>query len=695
LRWNCIRKEGALAIAHSIEVNDTLSHVDLSHNSFGSSFNPEIGQLVVEQLGMLFEHNRTLRTLNLSTNHFHVDDISIMNDGLAVNQTLVQLSFADNCAYVDSKGFLVVQNRGHVSSDPTGRTEHLTQEEPPSTKMGMWIDSGWSEVRFAYHPKWSNRENLPNLAPGLLIGEESLEVTDQDVCIHFSFDSWRPDAMEKDEASGGWQVHRMLPPGVCFYFFSFSNDGSVRAASDHNVVRCDECSVGTSLLPHSLRALNSLEVSPRDQAAPFELKKEYPRRPWYGGKVAAPTLWKLENSIFKERPLEVESKDFYDSPIMQRAYDRDWETALCKFTKFIKDPSERGKVKMTLEQDYLALRECFRYYAAEGGGNDPFSITFNDFSDFCLDCEIVDEQCSLSTVDTIFIATNFEVEKNDDNPDHALDRPEFLEAVTRLALAKYKGGLSPAQALHRLIHENIVPNADRHNCDKFRKENLYLPGTDYIFRQFEKSLVAMMKQYGSTRKRLDGKMVPHLSYSAFVRIIQEGDLMNERLSLEKVKFCFVNSNFTCCDDSCLYNKFASFVDFLEALAWAAHLRNPVGSDKVEGVVERKEGIGAPLEILITQLITGIVKNNKKMKAKLTLKRATGKLLLISGGKNSGASSNSNRRKSVGLMEAYSKINSSNRTRNTIAKIIQFKYLTRLQARIRGYLARTAKLKGKC
>lgn len=39
----------------------------------------------------------------------------------------------------------------------------------------------------------------------------------------------------------------------------------------------------------------------------------------------------------------------------------------------------------------------------------------------------------LSTIDRIFIATNVELEKNDDNPDKALQRFEFYEILVRIA----------------------------------------------------------------------------------------------------------------------------------------------------------------------------------------------------------------------------------------------------------------------
>ena len=48
------------------------------------------------------------------------------------------------------------------------------------------------------------------------------------------------------------------------------------------------------------------------------------------------------------------------------------------------------------------------------------NISWIDFSNFCDKCKIFDKNVVIATIDRIFIATNVELEKNDDNPDKAL-----------------------------------------------------------------------------------------------------------------------------------------------------------------------------------------------------------------------------------------------------------------------------------
>lgn len=61
------------------------------------------------------------------------------------------------------------------------------------------------------------------------------------------------------------------------------------------------------------------------------------------------------------------------------------------------------------------------------------NISWIHFSNFCEKCKIFDKNVILATIDRIFIATNVELEKMDENPDKALCRFEFFEILVRIA----------------------------------------------------------------------------------------------------------------------------------------------------------------------------------------------------------------------------------------------------------------------
>ena len=67
------------------------------------------------------------------------------------------------------------------------------------------------------------------------------------------------------------------------------------------------------------------------------------------------------------------------------------------------------------------------------------AISLNDFTAWARKCKFIDRNLSSSTLDRLFIAANVEVgEEQDDNPDKALIRFEFIELLARVANEKYK-----------------------------------------------------------------------------------------------------------------------------------------------------------------------------------------------------------------------------------------------------------------
>ena len=82
-------------------------------------------------------------------------------------------------------------------------------------------------------------------------------------------------------------------------------------------------------------------------------------------------------------------------------------------------------------------------------------------SDFCKDCEIIDQACPSNVIDRAFIASNYsaDVKKNESNSN--LQRFEFFEILVRIADAKFrqtKQVSTFAEALEMLLHHNVFKN---------------------------------------------------------------------------------------------------------------------------------------------------------------------------------------------------------------------------------------------
>lgn len=218
----------------------------------------------------------------------------------------------------------------------------------------------------------------------------------------------------------------------------------------------------------------------------------------------------MSTSIFKPRIDYSDSKDVFDSEeTIRRMFKKDWEYCIGK-SKFKRFLSGKGRgvicIKYTLYvyhsalaaniaylvnagsasisdvetamcQHYASFVRIFDHQASSSSGKDIFALHLNEWGQLMMECGIPDEAsttCRLSHLDTIFVATNFEEEKqsklSDANLDGALMRFEFAEALVRVARLKFIDSQrdpdlkasSDAEAIHKLhelLHLFLGPEA--------------------------------------------------------------------------------------------------------------------------------------------------------------------------------------------------------------------------------------------
>lgn len=88
-----------------------------------------------------------------------------------------------------------------------------------------------------------------------------------------------------------------------------------------------------------------------------------------------------------------------------------------------------------IQRNFAKLKDLFIALASRS--NFP-SIGIINFCSWCDKCDVMDKSITIATIDRLFIASNYEVEKNDDNPDKELCRFEFMEILLRIANAKFR-----------------------------------------------------------------------------------------------------------------------------------------------------------------------------------------------------------------------------------------------------------------
>ena len=148
----------------------------------------------------------------------------------------------------------------------------------------------------------------------------------------------------------------------------------------------------------------------------------------------------------------------------------DFEIKKWKVPRFIKDPEDYEACVKLLRTHLRQVTSIFINLIATS--TYP-NISWIDFSNFVSECKLVDgKNLQLSTIDRLFIATNFEVEQNSLNPDNALVRFEFYEILLRLVGARFKDpGITNtyAEGFEKLRHYLV----QRHPWQEFRDERLW------------------------------------------------------------------------------------------------------------------------------------------------------------------------------------------------------------------------------
>jgi len=236
---------------------------------------------------------------------------------------------------------------------------------------------------------------------------------------------------------------------------------------------------------------------------PFLCLKALPRKQKYGddedddlakrlGRLGGG--FDLNKSTWAGRRYQNESRDFYDSVnghnrIHRRACAADFAAGKIAelLEKLARSPADAKICKHLLFDNFVLIVNVFKAYCTKN--DTPQYLTLNTFTEFCLDCEVIDhEHCSLNAVDTIFIQSNLVkkeptmAEKNYKqvlvrNTKHLMQRYQFVVSLVRIAYAKnggpghQRGDLNVA--IRILIEDHIESEAQRieggeHPTEKIR-----------------------------------------------------------------------------------------------------------------------------------------------------------------------------------------------------------------------------------
>ncbi|GMI13510.1 hypothetical protein TrLO_g6773 [Triparma laevis f. longispina] len=319
-----------------------------------------------------------------------------------------------------------------------------------------------------------------------------------------------------------------------------------------------------------------------------------------GGKGA----YDFSKGIFAGRDACMESKDYFDSRkgkarVHERACAADVLNgdlkALLEKLK-VEDVTECLEV---IQEFFQLICDVFKAYSTKV--DVPNSLTLNTFTEFALDCEIIDhDQCSLNAVDTIFIHANLKTKKPSfaekayggvliKNTKHLMQRYQFIIALVRIAYAK-NGGRNQRgklnEALRVLFVDHILPNGQMITGDEYRKRFVYIEAIDKVLEAKGEELKKLYEKHSHTKipMMFIPKNLLHkgMSLDEFLTMLDLADILDQTLSMREAKISYVGSLPMMESVVITPHLSLSFFDFAEALIRAAHIiYDSLGDDTMD------------------------------------------------------------------------------------------------------------------
>ena len=248
-----------------------------------------------------------------------------------------------------------------------------------------------------------------------------------------------------------------------------------------------------------------------------------------------------------------------------------------KIHKVVKVEDEMAKVKDILHKHFVFLQQVFKYYSSQGG-TQTYSMGSNSFTDFSSHIRVIQKGVfELKDLDTVFIATNVDLVKSKENPERALTRYEFLEAIVRIAVNRFvrtKVLPTPSKALERLLSNHILPRARSHNPAAFRMSRLYNEQCDEVFKEFNEEITELWDHFATRRFPGEPFTLTNNQWLQLVDYCNIAEIFPE-LTISEAKFAFANAQELVVNEMVDTDyKTLSFPEYLEALGWLGQFTIP-------------------------------------------------------------------------------------------------------------------------
>lgn len=281
-----------------------------------------------------------------------------------------------------------------------------------------------------------------------------------------------------------------------------------------------------------------------------------------------------------------------------------------KVGKFVKQPSDLEAVVRRTRAHFEMLKNS---HIVEASISYFPYISINEYMQFARRCNLIDSKFKMSAIDRLFIATNYEVEAQDENPDKQLMRFEFIEILLRIAREKYLTA-GPAktidEAYQMILEKHVMPASRAGEWKDWRLRVLYTVEVNDVLHA-NLNLLAQLYSLVTTgvktkqaaylaRAAMDASVpTQHLKQMPVEKCIKLfTDDTDVGLSLKDAVYCMGMSKMTVINENeqpeSKKYKTVAFVEFLEMIARVA--QSKFTESELEDI-----GLNAKIEFVLDDL----------------------------------------------------------------------------------------------
>ncbi|EGR29347.1 leucine rich repeat protein [Ichthyophthirius multifiliis] len=606
LHWNQIKANGGALVFAALFSNEELKVLDFSCNSLG------LGGSCVEQICAFLGKNIELKHLDLSNNYFNQEQSVKVAEALEKNQSIYGFHFSGNCGYVDSRGFLIVEDEKnydltgvHIKQRINGckvlNQNYHTNQRDKDIQDCCWICQGWSEQEITW------------------IQDKSGEGLPDPIFIHFNFENYRACYFGKQQGPE-YIYKRMVPPFYLQYFFTLEESQNYDHSLEERITPNPEIGnkinnvllFDNTLIDVDLQFINKINVKKSEQIidcyySPVISILPRTRDPKYilAAKKKKRIKWSFPISLmYKWKP--------DDEEIYKKCFEVDWEN--CKIPQKIKKQEDQDQVKEFLRSKYKHIKDTYKYFASQNPIQDIWCIQNTPWLELVSLMNVIDSKVKDADINLKWTATISGGEKgNPRNPERGISRHQLMEALVRISeekyILKYQRCNTFIEAIKLFWEENLEQIfVEKYNSQKWRTERYWNEECDYCLKNYKKIIDYVYKKFA--KQKVKPGQPPFMCLDELIRIVSLAGLTeDEHFGSTVCYFAFNLSMMTQIDELQSDRIFQmSQVEFYEALARIAEEASlPVGPGVYEENYEwtwekRKEQIlGYKIEGLILKI----------------------------------------------------------------------------------------------